>query len=323
MKKKTQNQINDIEGSVTTSFEFLLKLRLKPLDLHKISRRAPGFQSGNHASRFRGRGVDFEEVRLYQPGDDIRYIDWRVTARHNRPYTKIFNEERNRPVFILLDQRCSLFFGSQRKMKSVLAAELACILAGSVLKSRDRLGAVLFNDETLFELRPQTGTRNFQSFCKEVASFNQQLLEKKGMPPQLDMIEKAFDALTRVVKPGSLVFIISDFYHCTEQVFKNLSTLAQHNEIMGFRVYDTLEEQLPIRNLAYSNGTQRITLGINDRALLTNYAERAKKINGILESNLFQKKIPLFHFSTAEDPFLSLESLFKKSSKGISHYGQT
>src|SRR5215831_5840844 len=111
--------------------------------------------SGRFASRMRGRGLNFEEIRDYRPGDDIRSIDWKVTARLRKPHVRVFNEERDRPTLLVVDQRLSMFFGSRRAMKSVTAAEAAAISAWRVLGAGDRVGAIVFNDREIAEFRPR------------------------------------------------------------------------------------------------------------------------------------------------------------------------
>lgn len=318
-RKRKESLQSSLEERVLLSFESMLMLRHYALDLHQPTLKILGFQSGQLSSRLRGRGVDFEQVRLYQPGDDIRYIDWRVTARHRRPYSKVFLEEKNRPAFIVLDQRRSLFFGSKNKMKSVLACQIAGILAGSVLKSKDRLGTVIFNDERVVEIRPQASTQNFQRFCKEATKMNAALLENNRPIPILtkDTLEETFKSLACIVKPGSLVMIVSDFHQASETIMRYLPSLAEHNQVMCFRIYDPLEEKLPMGNLTYTNGVQKMTLTPDDARVCTRFSDHAKHFKMILEKTLLQKRIPLYHCSTEEDPFLTLKKLFHQASPSM------
>ena len=116
--------------------------------------------SGRHASRLRGRGLNFEELRHYRAGDDIRTMDWKVTNRTGKPHVRVYTEERERPVLLLIDQRISMFFGSLLKMKSVIAAELAALSAWRVLSAGDRVGAIVFNDTDILESKPYRSQKN-------------------------------------------------------------------------------------------------------------------------------------------------------------------
>ena len=148
------------EGSVYTDVQTLARLRH---DAHGFSflPRQPlsSLLSGRRRSRLRGRGLDFEELRNYRPGDDIRTMDWRVTNRTGRPHVRVYTEERDRPVLLIADQRLGMFFGSRSKMKSVVAAELAALCGWRVLSQGDRVGAILFNDARIEQFRPSRSTR--------------------------------------------------------------------------------------------------------------------------------------------------------------------
>ncbi|HEY6130551.1 MAG TPA: DUF58 domain-containing protein, partial [Halioglobus sp.] len=156
---ETRMQLADINAPAHGAYvqlNELIALRF-PAQQIKLGRRKRALNSlaGPIKSNFRGRGIDFEEVRSYQPGDDIRTIDWRVTARTGSAHTKLFREERERPVMVVIDQRGSMFFGSTHCFKSVLAAQLASLLAWSALHGGDRVGGLVFNDEGHQEIRPR------------------------------------------------------------------------------------------------------------------------------------------------------------------------
>ena len=132
--------------------------------------RALSVLAGPNKSNFRGRGIDFEEVRNYQPGDDIRSIDWRVTARTGTAHTKLFREERERPVLVAVDQRSSMFFGSSHCFKSVLAAQLASLLAWSALDAGDRVGGLVFNDASHREIRPRRSRKTVLALLSQISA---------------------------------------------------------------------------------------------------------------------------------------------------------
>ena len=201
--------------------------------------------SGQQRSKIQGRGVDFSEVRLYQPGDDVRSIDWRVTARTDRPHTKLFQEEKERPVMVLIDQGPSLFFGSKVRFKSVAAARLGVMLAWSALGEGDRVGGIIFNDEGHDEIRPRRSRKSVLHLANKVLSYNQSLVARK----RTDHPSRLADALLaayRVCQHGSLVFVISDFRSMDTAAETYLAQLGRFNLLHGIHIFDALERQLPL-----------------------------------------------------------------------------
>lgn len=201
--------------------------------------------SGQQRSKIQGRGVDFSEVRLYQPGDDVRSIDWRVTARTNRPHTKLFQEEKERPVMVLIDQGPSLFFGSSVRFKSVAAARMGVLLAWSALGEGDRVGGIIFNDQGHDEIRPRRSRKSVLHLANKVMSYNQ-LLVRTSSGNQPSRLADALLAAYRVCQHGSLVFVVSDFASMDEAAETYLAQLGRFNSLHGIHIFDDLERQLPL-----------------------------------------------------------------------------
>ncbi len=199
--------------------------------------------SGQLRSKIQGRGVDFSEVRLYQPGDDVRSIDWRVTARTNQPHTKLFQEEKERPVLVLIDQGASLFFGSKVRFKSVAAARLGLSIAWSALAEGDRVGGIVFNGKSHEEVRPRRSRTSVLHLANRTVGYNHQLAREQEADPSL--LADALLAAYRVSRHGSLVFIISDFRSLTEEAETYLAQLGRFNLVYGVHVFDELERNLP------------------------------------------------------------------------------
>jgi len=200
--------------------------------------------SGLLTSKFRGRGIDFAEVRPYQPGDDIRTIDWRVTARTQIPHTKLFQEEKERPVLILVDQSHSMFFGSRITFKSVVAAQATAVIAWTALDRGDRVGGIVFSDMLHREVRPRRNKRSVLRLLNEVNDFNHRLgkqFEHNGE----DYLTEALRNVRRVAKHGNAIFLISDFSNFNEEAQLHFGQLARHNDIVGIHVSDQLERELP------------------------------------------------------------------------------
>ena len=211
--------------------------------------------SGRKRSRLRGRGLDFEELRHYRPGDDIRTMDWRVTNRTGRPHVRVYNEERDRPVMLLVDQRLAMFFGSRRKMKSVVAAELAALSAWRVLGQGDRVGMILFNDEQLVQTRPSRRERTVLNSLGQLSRMNQQLRADARIESHSEQLSEALSAAERMVGHDYLICIISDFDGWDERCIASVKTMARHNDLLACQVYDPLERDIsPAANLVVSDG---------------------------------------------------------------------
>ncbi|KZZ34134.1 hypothetical protein A3755_06570, partial [Oleiphilus sp. HI0085] len=246
MPVTNSDSIPNLDQGPYTSVQALARLRwqAKNLKLRKakaISRP----QSGSHLSKFRGRGMEFAEVRVYQPGDDVRSIDWRVTARRQTPHTKLFNEERERPLLVICDQSKSQFFGSKHSFKSVRAAEAAALFAWSALDHNDRVGGIVFSDIAHHEVKPARSRKSVMQYINFLSQFNQALnIEDSKIPPSFSL-DKALIEAVRLAKPGTLIVIISDFLHFNQETEKALKALSRHNELLFIRSYDPLEEELP------------------------------------------------------------------------------
>ncbi len=200
--------------------------------------------SGQLRSKSQGRGIDFAEVRVYQPGDDVRTIDWRVTARTQVAHTKLFQEEKERPVLIVVDQAAHMFFGSRIRFKSVAAARIASLLAWSSLEQGDRVGGIVFSDEAHREIRPRRSRHSVLRLIHEIDRFNH-LLEATQPARTTDALAQALINARRVCKHGSSIIIVSDFSSLDDQALLYLQQLARYNDVTGIQVSDPLEQQLP------------------------------------------------------------------------------
>jgi len=199
--------------------------------------------SGGHVSRLRGRGMEFDEVRVYQPGDDVGSIDWKVTARKGVTHVKLYREERERPVLVCLDYRNSMFFATQGALKSVVATQAAALLAWHGIGHGDRLGGMIFSNETHAEIKPMRGKRGV------LALLNQCSQHPAWQHTPQTATQPSLNALTRKLrytsKHGSLIYILSDFRGLTEQAIADLAQLARHNDVVLISVVDKLEQSFP------------------------------------------------------------------------------
>ena len=216
----------------------LVSLRFQAKNLSIFKQNQPrSLLAGGGFSPFKGRGVDFEEVRAYQHGDDIRSIDWRVTARRMKPHTKLFREERERPVLIILDQSSSLFFGSQLNFKSVTAAEAAALLAWATLNHNDRVGGVIFSQDSLSEIRPKRSKKTLMHLLSKMEHHNQALNAGTSTSSFKDnYLCKALRHARRIALPGTSIFLISDFTAMNDEAYRHISRLSRHCELMAMQV---------------------------------------------------------------------------------------
>ena len=185
--------------------------------------------AGRHASRMRGRGLNFEEIRDYRIGDDVRTIDWKVTARLQRPHVRVFDEERDRPGLLIVDQRLSMFFGTVLAMKSVTAAETAAIAAWRLLDAGDRVGAVVFNDRDMIAVEPRRSRRTVLEILRALVAQNQALGVGRGIAAAPDMLDRALDHARRLAPHDATVVIISDFDGADAATRHAVAGLASHN----------------------------------------------------------------------------------------------
>lgn len=265
--------------------------------------------AGNHPSRFRGRGMDYQESRTYQPGDDIRNMDWRVTARAGRPHTKLFQEERERPVIFLIDLSPSLFFATQGALKSVIAARAATLLAWAAAAHGDRIGALLFNGGH-HELKPRSRHRGVLPLIHAIVEQTDPL---RGLAagPHTDGLGSALIRLRRIVRPGSLVICLSDFLTLNEDSSDDLLRLRRHNDVVTLQITDPIELNTPPPGrYAVSDGQQVGMLDTESSAGRQHYGAFFQGHRQRLQQLMLQRAIPLLQLSTTDDVVTALQARF-------------
>ncbi len=216
--------------------------------------------NGRRASRMRGRGLNFEELRGYLPGDDVRSIDWKVTARTGEPHVRVYTEERDRPALIVVDQRMSMFFGSRLNMKSVTAAEAAALAAFRVLDQGDRVGGIVFGDEVIAEIRPRRSHRAVDLLVSAIADANA-LLHAEAPAVEPMPLNRPLESVARIARRDHLVLVISDFDGIDDRTKTLLGGLARHNDVLLCLVTDPMAHQIPENlRLVVSDGTLQADL---------------------------------------------------------------
>jgi len=249
-----------------------LRYRRFPAPVH--SPRVMGSQAGNRLSKQRGRGIDFSEVRAYQPGDDVRTIDWRVTARKNKPHTKVFREERERLTLIVVDQTQSMFFGSQTRLKSVAAAELAALGAWQALSHNDRVGGIVIGNDAYAAHKPYRSVKSVARFLGDLCRMNQGL--KRGEPhPEISHFSEALAQIRRLARNNYRIYFISDFQPIGDHWRDAFRSLSRHNEVIAVRIYDPLERDLPpADSYTVTDGEHRLQFHTGNPSLRERYLHR-------------------------------------------------
>lgn len=211
------------------------------------ARRARARRTGLRKSRQKGRGMVFAEVRQYQPGDDIRSIDWRVTARRQEPHTKCYDEERERPVLLICDLGPTLFFASTGAYKQVRCAQAAAILAWLAFWAGDQIGGIVFNGRALSVIRPARRKHAVLKLLDTLASLQYTPAAPPDPGPPLTDLDRALTEARRVAHTGNRIFILSDFLGLSDDTPHLLGALTRHNQVSALRILDPLEQQLPAR----------------------------------------------------------------------------
>ncbi|CAM3878039.1 DUF58 domain-containing protein [Rheinheimera salexigens] len=282
--------------------------------------------AGTYLAKSKGRGMEFDEVRHYQNGDDVRTIDWRVTARTGKVHTKLFREEKERPVFILTELSTHMHFGSTLLFKSVQAAHLAALIAWHVKKRGDKLGGIVFSQQQHRELKPQSRSQGVLRYFHALTEIHRNSADLKmdtnaavnnknsvnstvnnSVNSSAIHFNAALAQLRRLVHPGSLVYILSDFSQFNADALRHIQAIRQHNEVTCCAISDPLELHLP----STSSGIAAVTDGINsgvvelgNKGLQQRYAEQQQSSQLQLQQQLSLlgcKWLPI----TAAEPILS------------------
>ncbi len=282
-------------------------------DLIRLQNQATGFSflprqpvysllSGRHSSRLRGRGLDFEELRQYRPGDDIRTMDWKATKRSGEPYVRVYTEERERPVLLLVDQRISMFFGSQVNMKSVTAAEAAALAAWRVVDSGDKVGAIIFNDHEIREVKPRRSKKTVMQILQRIVEQNNALSVDKDILSNKGMLDLALEKAVHLAGHDYLICIISDFSGLSDKSLHHVKQLSNHNDVMLLPVYDPLARELPENaTLVISDGSSQILLDSGENRLRKRFPEFLQGRLKTLSNALVKFGVPILPLHTAED----------------------
>jgi uncharacterized protein (DUF58 family) len=287
--------------------EILKKIRLIEL---RTRRLVNSIFAGQYHSVFKGRGMNFEEVREYAPGDEIRSIDWNVTARMNVPYIKKFTEERELTVMLLVDVSASGLFGSIELSKRELAAEVASILAFSAINNNDKVGLLLFSNEVELFIPPKKGRLHTLRLIREMLYF-----EPKGRGTNL---AGALDYMNRVISRRSVVFMISDFM--APDFTKALTVTSRRHDLVAMPVTDPGESELPdvgIVTLEDAETGAQIDVNTSSRAVRRGLFELNEERLRVLDRLLRSRRVDVVPLSTAEDYLIPLRAFFDQRERRL------
>jgi uncharacterized protein (DUF58 family) len=296
-----------MEQTTQTPADILKKIRVLEIKTRGLVEAA---FAGDYHSVFKGRGMNFEDVREYQPGDEIRAIDWNVTARLGTPFVKKFTEERELTVMLIVDVSASGNFGSTTQSKRELAAEVACLLAFSAIRNNDKVGLLLFTDRVELFIPPKKGRSHTLRLIREILFFEP---EGRGTNPAL-----ALDSLNRIVTRRAVVFFISDFQ--APDFSKALSVSGRRHDFIAFHVQDEREKVLPnigIITLEDAETGEQIEIDTGDRATRARFVDLAGEQQTELLRTLRRNNVDAIALRTGEDYLPALRSFFKQRERRL------
>jgi uncharacterized protein (DUF58 family) len=305
------------ERGVYVTLDELIALQYKAKGFTFLPRQPiHSILAGRHASRMRGRGLDFEEIRGYLPGDDPRTIDWKVTARTQEPHIRVYTEERDRPAILVVDQRTAMFFGSVRSMKSVVAAQVAALGAWRVFASGDRVGAVVFNDSDIETIKAHRSRRNVLQILNAVVEMNRALSIDAKIRSNPEMLNRALDGVARIAKHDYLITIISDFDGMDEETTRLMTLMSQHNDMIVVPVFDPLSRRFPERGrLVVSDGELQLELDTEKgwvQQRITDVGDRRMKS---IMKWWEELAVPVAPLTTDRDPIDQIQELLGSASR--------
>ena len=242
-KKKTNQEISEKSNGLYASLEDLFEQKKYLPYIKQKHLQTTSDQVGSIRSAFKGRGIEFEEVREYGFGDDVRDIDWRVTARLGNTYTKVFSEEKDREVYVVLDLSPYMVFGTKKELKSVSASKITALLGWLSLSNKDRFGVILFDGKKTKVFKPQGNQKSLNAILKSISITSKEVLD---YPQNIEAnINKPLQLLQYNIKSKAEIFIVSDFKNANEDALKTIIALTKRCNIYCLNMYDYIEETSP------------------------------------------------------------------------------
>lgn len=281
--------------------EILKKVRKIEIKTKRLSKH---IFSGEYHSAFKGRGMSFSEVRAYQYGDDVRNIDWNVTARTNEAHVKVYEEERELTVMLLIDMSRSAFFGTSTLYKNDYITEVAAVLSFSAINNNDKVGAILFTDHVEMYIPPKKGRQHILRIIRELIYFEP---KKTGTD-----LSEALLYLNNIIKKKSIAFLVSDYI--TEGYYQSLSVAAKKHDIIGMHIYDRYEKTLPnvgLIEVTDAESGERVLIDSSDKRVRTQYEAEFQEKETRFFKNFQKCGLKTVSMSTDDDYIKGLIKLFK------------
>lgn len=306
------------DGHVYVSLGQLMRLESRARGLSFVARQPlSSALAGSRASRLRGRGLSFDELRRYSPGDDLRHLDRRASLRYGKPFVRTFTEERDRPTLLLVDQRMSMYFGSRLNFKSVTAAQVAALAAWIAFHGGDRVGGTVFDDRRIESLRPLRSRARIEALCASITRFNQALSATRLEGDAPDTLDQVLRNCLASVGHDSLICLISDFSGITAQTLHLLRQLRRHNDVLALLVFDPLAQALPdLGTIRVTQGEQQLELNVErhqvKRPLQAFLSGRLQEVATLMK----RSQIPLMSFNTSQDTLQQLRQELGKLQGG-------
>ena len=298
----------ELDGVVSVSLQSLIRLGGKAQYLTSPRSIIRASLQGLHLSPFKGRGMDFAETRPYEDGDDVRNLDWRVTARSGKLHTKLFQEERERPVLLCIDLQPPMFFATRGAFKSVIAAQAAALLAWNAWKAGDRVGGLIFDGENIHEVRPLRNRSRLLHLLKMISEAT--LRHPRAQTPQVQtqQLSETLSNLRRVVTPGSRIFLLSDFHGIDDVVRKQLAVLAHRSDLYLLMISDPMEQQFPAAGQWRVTDSRRfLQLDFSRKKARVDYQKQSTSRVEQMQQLAHKHHFSLIQLSTQDDIFLTLQ----------------
>ena len=262
----------EANSAIFASLESLIKDKYQTYRLESVEgKKSAKHNAGEAQSIFKGRGMDFDEVREYQQGDDVRLVDWRLTAKLGKVFTKVFHEERDRHVWFLIDLRWGMKFGTKQAFKSVIAAHIMAMLGWFFAGKGDKIGGLVLTDSKMQIFHPSKLRKQIMSFLYAVSQNTKKTQHFEQLEDEISLTQAVLK-LRRSCRNGNIIFVLSDFSDFNEQTVKTLASLSKTNEVTFINVYDVLEGRCPSPNLyAISDGKSISTLDTRSKDIHNAY----------------------------------------------------
>lgn len=304
-----------IGNGIHVTIQELVALEGRARDLAFMQRARSHQQlAGRMQSSVRGRGLIFEELREYLPGDDVRAIDWRVTARTRKPVVRVYGEEKERPAIVVVDQRINMFFGSRFAMKSVAAAQAAMLAAWRILGSGDRVGGFVFNDEDISEIKPHRSRNAVIALADRIAEKNGMLKSTYAGAPSPEALDNVLRQVAGVAHHDFLLVVVSDYDGHGDTTRQLLLELSSRNDVICLLIYDPFMLELPTTgDIVVSGGALQAQLSFRQAGVRQSIDTFARDRGRELREWQRQLGLPMLPISTAEEVAPQLRSLLEQS----------